>query len=346
MQQSIPTVFTRIVLDLLAERGFHPSTILKNTGIELSAVGLPESRISLDQQLAVYNNAIEVSKLDGLGLLQGQRLLPTHLGIMGYAIQTSGNLRQALKTLVSYSPISGALLDFSLRDEETMQVLSLSNVSIEDPLRVYVIEEHIATVDSILKNITTNSFRPSRLTLEYPAPAWSELYHAHFGCDVVFNSTENSYQFDTAMFDLDIAFADPETARSCEQKCEDIINDMQAAGSYVNLIRRTILMLPCRCRKLERVAEELNISPRGLRRKLSEEETSFQAILDDVRLELATRYLENTQLPIADIGDLLGFADTAGFRRAFKRWTGRSPVQFRDAALPQDPAQDPDRQLF
>jgi hypothetical protein len=115
MQNGIPTIFSKLLLDLLAEMGFHPSALLRGTGVELSAIADLEARINLDQQIAIYQNAMRVSGKGGLGLLQGQRMGPNYLGIVGYAIQTSANLGQALRTLVNYSSISVSLMDFQIQ---------------------------------------------------------------------------------------------------------------------------------------------------------------------------------------------------------------------------------------
>ena len=132
------------------------------------------------------------------------------------------------------------------------------------------------------------------------------------------------------MLDLDDIFADPVTADACERKCDAIIERMSRAGSYVDQIRRVILMLPCESRNLTAVADEMNTTTRSLRRKLSAEQTTFQKLLDEIRLELATDYLRNTRLTLEDIAPLLGFSDASNFRHAFKRWTGELPSSFRN----------------
>jgi AraC-like DNA-binding protein len=333
IQNNIPTIYTKVVLDLLAESGFHPSSILRGTGVELSAIADPESKINLEQQLAIYGNALSVSNVAGLGLLQGQRMLPNHLGIVGYAIQTSANLRQALRTLVSYSTVSGALLDIQLQRQNDLQILSVTNVYARGNLRQYIVEEHLATIDHILKIITNGKFTSSTITLDYPPPNWTSMYDEIFKCSIEFDQPLITYQFDSRMLELDVVLSDPETAKACEQKCEEIVRKMNSAGSYIDKIRQIILMLPCNSRNLSSVAEELEISPRSLRRKLAVEETTFQGLLDEVRHELAIQYLKNTRLASEEIAHLLGFSDGAAFRHAFKKWAGLSPGVYRKQTL-------------
>ena len=131
------------------------------------------------------------------------------------------------------------------------------------------------------------------------------------------------------MLDLSVVFADPATAAACEKRCKALIGNMTQAGSFVDQIRQVILMLPCESRNLTCVAEEMNMSSRSLRRKLSVEQTSFQILLDEIRLKLALDYLKTTELTLEDISPLLGFSDASNFRQAFKKWTGQAPAMFR-----------------
>ena len=329
MQNNIPTIFSKILLDLLAEMGFHPSALLRGTGVELSAIADLEARINLDQQIAIYQNALRVSGKAGLGLLQGQRSGLNYLGIVGYAIQTSANLGQALRTLVNYSSISGALMDFHLQAHGDLQVLSVTNISARGDVRRHMLEEHLVTVDRILKTITGGKFSPTRVTFDYPRPAWASLYAQIFNCHIDFDMPANAYEFKTSMLDMDVVLSDPVTARACQQKCQEIISQMSSAGSYVNQIRQLILMLPCRSRNLVSVAEEMNISSRSLRRKLATEGVTFQGLLAEVRLKLHCSLSKMQSFPSEEIASLLGFSDGASFRHAFGKWTGSPPSSFR-----------------
>jgi AraC-like DNA-binding protein len=327
--KNIPVTYSRILLDLLTEYGLHASAILRGTGIELSAVADPEYKLDINQQNAIYINAMSVSKLEDLGLMHGEKILPTHLGIVGYAIQTSRNLRQALMLLVRYRPMVGSLVDFKLQTENELTTLTLSNSSTNTKLHRYVLEEHLASLHRILKLITGNRFQAMKVRFDYPKPSYFSRYKGIFNCQVEFACLQTEYQFDTELLDLGLVFSDPITARACELKCDSIIAGMSDAGNDVDEIRRVILMLPCDSRNLSSVAAMMNTSSRSIRRKLAAEGTTFQILLDEIRLELATDYLTNTKLNLEEITPLLGFSDASNFRQAFKKWTGKTPGSFR-----------------
>lgn len=322
-------IYSRILVDMLAEMGFHPSRVLEETGIEPGAIADPDYKLSLGQQVALYQRAIKVSKLDGLGLLHGQRILPSHLGLMGYAIQTSANLQQAFRLLISYSQTVDSLASFALHSDGNVQRLLISNIPSSGEIRQYMAEEHLASINSVLGSITGGHFRASRICLDYPAPQGRALYRNIFRCPVEFSCDAIEYQFDASQMELEITLADPATARACEEKCEAILRKMDEAGDYTSNVRRSLLMLPCESRSLDAVASALRISPRSVRRKLAKEETTFQKVYDEVRLELAIKYLGETYLPLEEIAALLGFSEASNFRQAFRRWTGSPPSAYR-----------------
>jgi AraC-like DNA-binding protein len=330
-QKDISVVFCRSLLDLLAEHGIQASAVLRGTGVDLSTVADSGFKLDVRQQDAIYENALNISGIQGLGLLHGEKIHLTHLGILGYALQSSRDVRQALKILIHYNPVSGARMDAHLRSEGSAMVLGFSNVTTPVNLRQYVIEEHLVSINRILKLMTGDRFCALDVRYDYDAPPYSSLYRKIFKCPVEFSCPSIEYRFDSKMLDLGLVFADPVMARACERKCEAILEGMSDSGSDVDEIRRVILMLPGDSRNLSSVAAEMNVSTRTVRRKLMAEQKTFRGVLDEIRLQLATDYLKNTKLTIEVISLLLGFSDASNFRQAFKKWTGVPPGSYRNS---------------
>ena len=117
----------------------------------------------------------------------------------------------------------------------------------------------------------------------------------------------------------------------CKERCDAILQRMRATEEFVDQVREKLLCLPCNRRHADHVAAELGVSSRHLRRKLRTENTSFQAVLDSVRLELSKDFLLQTQMPLEEIAPLLGYSELTNFRRAFKKWAGLTPSAYRSA---------------
>ena len=115
----------------------------------------------------------------------------------------------------------------------------------------------------------------------------------------------------------------------CQQQCQQLLARLSRRSHFVDEVRKRIMAQPGFFPNLEQVASELALSPRTLRRRLGEEDSRFQEILDEVRLGLARDYLANSTLSIEQVAELLGFGHTGNFSHAFKRWCGMPPLEYR-----------------
>jgi AraC-like DNA-binding protein len=117
-----------------------------------------------------------------------------------------------------------------------------------------------------------------------------------------------------------------------QQQCQLLLAKLSRQSGLVDDVRRVLLARPGLFPTIDRVAEKLDVSARTLRRRLAEEDTTFQRVLDEVRFGLATEYLIETPLPVQEVASLLGYSDPGNFTHAFKRWAGTSPSDFRIAS--------------
>jgi len=113
------------------------------------------------------------------------------------------------------------------------------------------------------------------------------------------------------------------------QQCEEILNGMTSVEITTAMVRQLLVTASGAMPDISAVAEQLHISERTLRRRLKRESTSFRAVLNDVRNTLARRYLTGTGLAATDIATLLGYSDPENFYRAFARWNGMTPTEYR-----------------
>jgi AraC-like DNA-binding protein len=114
-----------------------------------------------------------------------------------------------------------------------------------------------------------------------------------------------------------------------EAECARLLANLEEEHSVAEQTLRLLRKLEGQYPQMPRIADMLNLSPRTYRRRLDDEQLSFQKLLDQVRGEHATRYLQNTRLPISSIAYMVGFSDASNFRRAYLKWTGLSPREVR-----------------
>jgi AraC-like DNA-binding protein len=166
--------------------------------------------------------------------------------------------------------------------------------------------------------------------LPYPAPKHSADYFDVFGADVHFNCLRGRLSFPATLLDAPLPSSNTALRTLYEQECARLLADLEEEESVAERTLRLLRKLEGQYPQMPQIAAMLNFSPRTYRRRLEEENQSFQSLLDRVRAEHATRYLKSTRLPLSSIAYLVGFNDASNFRRAFRKWTGRSPREVRD----------------
>ncbi len=169
----------------------------------------------------------------------------------------------------------------------------------------------------------------AQLWLNYPRPDYADRY-ADLMIPVRFNQPYSALVCDRSFLQMEISSANPIMAQIGAQQCEDLLSTMQQRTGLAQRIRRSLLQARGRFPDQTHMARQLNLSPRTLRRQLENEGTQYRQVVDEVRFELAKKYLHIPHLGVGQIADLLSYDDPANFRRAFKRWSGISPQAWRD----------------
>jgi len=177
--------------------------------------------------------------------------------------------------------------------------------------------------------INQSDYSPIKVTFTHKAAASIDEYEDYFGCPVAFSSQSNSLEIDNVLLQSPLRHGDGETYQILLQHAKSLLTQ-QSFSSPLEVIKDFLLKtLPDHVPDIEEVAEYMGMSVRSTQRKLSEFGTSYSQVLDGIRKELAMTYLKQTQNPMIFISERLGFSEQSAFQRAFKRWTGITPKQFR-----------------
>lgn len=175
---------------------------------------------------------------------------------------------------------------------------------------------------------------PAAVSFTHAAPKDCSAHRALFGANVQFGAPSHCARFDATLLTLPVPNADVGLYPVLQQHAERLLREKQRAqtdGSIVALVRATVANNLAQDRaRLPTVAEDLNLTPRTLQRKLQDAGTNFQQVLDQTRQQLAQDYLHQRALSLADLAFLLGYRDQSAFTHAFKEWTGESPGSWRD----------------
>ncbi len=288
-----------------------------------------ETRIDLDIFESLILSAIKLSEQDALGLYVGQRLGVTSHGMMGYAMINSGTLREAITIFEQFINTRSPLISISVVDKSnTIHVVFTDNFDFA-PIKKTFYEALILTFINILLQISFGDLKVLKIDFDYEPPYYQNLYEDFFNCDITFKSKVTTITLSSNGIDKNLKMSDPTSLQQARLLCKQELEKMGKLDTLSQKIKEFMLLSIGHFPSLQKTAQRFHMSPRTLHRQLLKEGTSFKEIVERVSHALAIDYLIDSSLSIQEISYLLGYMDTANFRRAFKRWQGCPPSEYR-----------------
>lgn len=330
IDRNFPASYAAILAELVDQHGGDGDALLADSGLSPQALADPNGRCPAELLGELCRRALELTKEPALGLYFGRQLPLTAHGVLGYALLSCRNAGQALDILMKYYRLllGEARLDFDVTDERVQIRYRASPRTLVDPL--FDQEVFFAGLVAALSQLLHRSLRDeAQFSFTCPAPAHRDAYERVLGGALSFGEAVNEISLPASLLDEVPEFANPAMLKLYQEQCSQMLSQMEAREGLAAQVRDYLLGTHRRFPSPEETAGHFHISTRTLRRRLAQEETSFQAILDEVRRQLAERYLRDSALRTAQVAELLQFSDFSNFRRAFIRWTGMSPAQYR-----------------
>jgi AraC-like DNA-binding protein len=331
MAPTVSVRFPRILVLALEERGVDVSAFLARLGIERSLLDNPDGRLPAPADDLLWAAAPTLAKDDDFGLHLGERLPTSAFDLISYTMRSSPTLGGAFERLARYTKL--------LRDLATIAVETRG-----DDARIRFAlgpegtprqqgEFTLAVFVQFCRQGTQTDVMPRAVEFSHPAPANIAEHRRIFRAPLSFGQTGTALVLPRAALELPLAQADAGLLSLLERQIHELVDRQPQGESVADRARRLIAEeLSGGEPNVDTVARHLRMSPRTLHRRLREGGTSFRVLLDTLRHDLAARYLAEDHLPIAEAAFLLGFSEASAFHRSFKRWTGRTPAEFRKAA--------------
>lgn len=307
--------------------------LLDGSDVNAAALYVPDTHITLAQKLAIFSNALEHSQECGLGLKVGQQARFSDFGVLGYAVFSSNTLLDALMMGFKYLRLAGPVLTKKMWVEDNLGYFRAEQLIDLQSLLPFCCEYWFAAIQNLCEEVMQQPFPSTLIRFPYPEPEYSELYEQIFRCKIEFNSEQLEWQFDATKLYEPLPAANAMTLQMCLKSCDEMLKKVTGDASLKEKITQMFVERLGDYPSIEELSAELGMSSRTLRRHLKTEETSYQQILDQVRLHLARHYLTSTQMRIEEIAERIGFSDSANFRHAFQKWSGCTPRQYRQTSL-------------
>ncbi len=328
----MPAIYLHLLAELLNTIGVDERDLLLRVGLDPVRLESTELRVSQTQASEFVTRAIIESGEPGLGIMLARELkLPLH-GALGTAIMSSRTLNEAMELMTRYLTLRVPHLQISKREDRNLAWYLVTCDIDLGPLHGFIMDAMLFGCVSMGAQLTGSVVDGLRILRRGPEPAYFQRFRSQIPVPVEFGGTDNALVIPVSRLSLPVRFTDDQLAASSRAQCEEALRQLTEDAGFACRVRRVIETSHPFPPKLARVAGTLFVSERTLKRRLQEEEASFQQLVDRVRLERARDLLRNTTMTLSQIADAMGYADAANFTRAFKRWTDTSPSQYRNAS--------------
>lgn len=325
--------WTNALAHALEAQGIKSRALFERAGIPYPSSGNPQDRIETRKLSALLQLAVEATNDPGFGLKLVPYLHAANFQALGYSLFCSSTLHEFCLRLVRFFKLIGEGVQHHLEEEEDAFVLTLeiNSPDVSDEL----VDAWIGAVVHFCRSIYRPDFSPQRVKLTRSRPpSIAKEFERFFNTSVVFSADLTAVYLDKHDMFAPLPAGNKELAR----RNDEVVIEHLARLDRKDIIRQIeasiIELLPTGDCSRDKIAERLHMSPRSLLNKLEKKNTSYKEILENLRSNLARQYIEQKDMPITEITFLLGFLDTSSFSRAFRRWTGKSPSEYRQETSP------------
>lgn len=303
----------------------------------LAAAGLArpeaagEERVPCSGFVAFLEAAARLTGDDLLGLNLGVAYDLRASGLGGYAVIAAPTVRAALRAAVRYGALRDTGAVHALAEGAGVARFRIEHRSARFRASRHATEFKAGMVLAAGLRWVGQGFRPAEMRFAHPRGASRPAVERRFGCPVRFGAAATEMLFASGQLDMPMRGADPYLAVLVGRHAEAALAGVgPLPGSLRGGVERTVTAaLPGGVPTLEQVAEGLGLGPRTLARRLADEGTSYRRLVDALRRDMATNLLADPDLDLAQIAELLGYAEQSAFTNAFRRWTGQPPRRFR-----------------
>jgi AraC-like DNA-binding protein len=315
-----------------AKRSCDVEALLRRAGLTLQTIDDPNARIGAERQIVFLKLAAEALGDPLLGFHLAESFEPRELGLLYYVQASSATLGEALARVARYSSVAHEGLA-ARRVSGNALSFRIDYIGVPRHTDRHQMEFLITALVRICRQLTNTHLCPIRVRLAHPRCAASAALEDFLGQSIGFGACHDEMAYVGAAADLPVTSADPYLNEALVRYWEAAL---QRRGSAQRPLRAAVEnailpFLPDGKARLGRVAAALHVSTRTLSRRLAAENLTFAQVLDELRADLAERYLDDPALSISHVAWLLGFQEASAFTHAFRRWTGEAPTHRRRA---------------
>lgn len=307
-------------------RGYKDEDVFCGTVVDPIALSDPDCLISHEDHQTLLGNMIRLTGDSGLGLELGSTVDIPNFSVLAYAGMSCRTIRDGMKEIWSrYGRAFGVNVDPSVVEEnEDWSVIELSAPRINDAIYRFSIEEALFALSRFGGALTGDSIPFIAISFAYPKPSYSDRYTEFFHCPITFGAPCTFITVHRRWLDSEFKTNDAALNQACRDYLDRALKQAQKNSPLSLRLRQYLLARVDGMPSISEAAKAFGMSSRTLARQLQQQGCTYRVLTEEIRIELAQRWLNSGQLSAKEVGYRLGFSDVVTFRRAFKGWTGKT----------------------
>jgi AraC-like DNA-binding protein len=337
---SITSVAALVLIGAAAGRGLAPVPLFAALGLDPSDAPEPDRHIPALRYIELWDSVVKQLKDPLFAARTGMGFQLEALEGFAFLAMSCKNLREAYQSTVVYRSLYNVGSGWELEPAgprhmrmrwEAWRILD-APMEGRRAVNEYQVAEMLKSVRTL---VAEPRFAPTRICFRHPAGTEPAAYAPMLGTAPEFGAEFDGFEVPSELLERPLALANVALRAYFDRQCKEATQRFEADLALTGRVRRQIIegmngQLP----SMEAVARALGLSVRSLHRALEAEGTKYNALVDEVRQEFSQHYLARPTLSIGEVSYLVGFSDTSAFFKAFKRWTGRKPGEYRAALTP------------
>jgi AraC-like DNA-binding protein len=315
------------VIDTVASRGIQPDAVLDRTGLTLAEVRDPHSLTSIGQYLIACENIVAAGAGVADAFAIGSRLHLSAYGMYGYALMCSPTMRDFFDFAVRYQPLATPTVRLEWRSEGHVAIWQFREIYrdvMSNDVRTFLVRQQMKMTFTHIRDTAGVDNLPVCALFALPDDGHAGQDAAALSCPCHYGQPANELHYPSGILDQTPELGNRLTRTMLEETCDRLIGQSRTSLGLSGEVYQLLLNAPGRFPSMTVVAARLGLQERTLRRRLAAEQSSYGAIVDDVRRKLTIEYLQTTRMSVDDVAWKVGFSDSANLRRAVRRWTGRT----------------------
>ncbi len=332
MRGSSISSWALLVAKALEAEGQDSKALFRRAGLDPAKLKDPDARYPVEGMCRLWRLAAQVTGDPYFGLKAAGFWHPTTMNALGYSWMASDSLRDALTRMTRYGRLVTTVAEMKLEEFDDHFTFRIRPLIARSKVPNEAVDTALATFVNMCRMSYGDDFHPLRVVTQRPEFDHPTRYLEYFCAPVEFSAPDNVLYFSKESLEAHLPTANPRLARINDRVITEYLAQFDKGSTAMRVRAKLIDLLSAGNVTQQDVAGSLHMSLRTLQRKLRGENTSYKDLLDETRRELANQYLRQACLSVSEVTYLLGFSEPSNFTRAFKRWTGRTPSEFRTVA--------------